>query len=94
MANTVTTVNNIALGNKKGVIADVAISSYTSGGEVLNPGAFGLKCIEQVVPLQPCNGYAIFGSATGGKITAYAEATLEAAATADCGTVRVLAVGY
>lgn len=94
MANTVSNVRNVQVGNKKGAYADVAISSYTSGGEPVDAGKVGLKCIEELQIISPANGCAHFGSTTDGKITAYAETTLEAAATADVGSVRVLAVGY
>ena len=102
MTKTVTIQDQYVQGNKKVVIADVDITSYTSGGEPLTPADLGLQGINYVSMKSTENGYDFSYDYTNQKIIAryydYDAAAdgvaIAVPATTDVGTLRLKAEGY
>jgi len=71
---TVSSVNTITLGNKRGIMANIAFdSSYAYGGEALSGVSFGMSAIDRVI-VEAKEGYTFEYDHTNNKLKVYTKA--------------------
>ncbi len=95
MTHTVTEIVRGVMGNIRYLIADVAVSSYTTGGEVLTNSELGIDVVQSLTgAFKVINTAKLDFDPAGLKIIATVCSTgAQVASTTNIGTVRIVVLG-